>query len=785
MATSAEHMQSTRASSRLWPVLVADLADPAGKDFLAGVALAGGRAFLPLIAAPATVSTHVLEVYSPDTTEPLVLFAEPLGAPTIAGFPLQLRMYDATEEAAPVRSTAERRSVRRAAAETETELETPAPAADLRARVPTSMTLTESHTRELTGELEPAEPAALLGRTLAGGKLLLEGVIGAGGVGSVYRAAHRDLRIPVAVKVLHHRFQQDLDFCRRFHSEALAASRLDHPNLVRVLDFGQEPDGLLYLAMEHIDGRCLADVLEPGRALPLARIVDLMMQITAGLAHAHSRGIVHRDIKPENVMLVANADDDERPEELVKVCDFGIAQQADVVASTGVVGTPNYMSPEQCRGAALDGQSDVYSCGVLLYELATGQMPFSGPTTQELLKQHMFVDPVPPRLVTPEIDAQLESLIMRCLEKEPSRRPGSMRALRRELRALLDVPVAPSTPTPAPAVPRAESGEPGAPEWLERGGSYRHDSSGEMRVANVNAVVLAAELVARPAAWLSAFAATSRADAFGVLASRLEGALPILFAEQQTKALFAVRCTLDELTGGAPPQLGWRVARARELQHMFAAPTLLAGLAESALAEDEPAREITELVLRIGGPAAYALYSARLKMSDRKGVPRRFVLLVRELGANALPMIRAGLARLLTKRDVAVASALAADLLQASPRVRDEEAGDLAARYVQGSGPALTTVAAEALVAFWGARATPLLLGLLSSGDAAVVVAAMDGLRNLQAIDQHVVARIALAAQVMRSAEVRVAARAALMETSGSVRGVAMVAVQRLLAESA
>ena len=764
-----------------------------------GLALAGGKAYLPLMTAPATAATHLLEVYTPGATEPLILFAEPLGAPTQVGFPLQLRIYDPTEAVPVPRAVSKRISSRRE------QPETPSPSSELRARVPTSVTLTERHAHDLAGELLEVAPEALVGRAIAGGKLRIESLIGAGGVGSVYRASHRDLRIPVAVKVLHAHFQQDLEFCRRFHAEALAASRLDHPNLMRVLDFGQESDGLLYLAMEHLDGKCFADILLQGVALPLPRIIDVMMQVCAGLAHAHARGIVHRDIKPDNIVLVVNTDDDERPDEMVKVCDFGIAvQQTDDLESKAVVGTPEYMSPEQCRGESLDGRSDVYSCGVMLYELATGQMPFSAPTPVALLNRHMNVEPLAPSMVAPDVDPRLEAIILKALAKDPADRQQSMRDLRRELGGLLaqvgtglravtprsgiSTPPSGSHRDNASSMPPSHERERArdtGPEWLERGGSYRHDSLGEVAVVNVNGRVLAGELVSRPAAWLSAFAETHRADQFEALASRLEAALPVLLAERNAKALFAVRCTLDELAAEDPRQPGWRVARARHLQQMFAEPTFLGALAEAVLSADRPPRELMELVLRIGGPAAYALYSARLKMSDQPPVRRRFVLLVRELGPDALPMIRAGLARLETRREILVAAALAADLLLASPRVRDDEAGEVTARYVQGSPPGLTSVAAEALVGFWGPRATPLLLGLLNSHDDGVSIAAINGLRELRAIDEYAVTKIAFAARSTESPDVSIAARAALSETSGAARVVAMRALAQLVADGA
>jgi eukaryotic-like serine/threonine-protein kinase len=767
----------------VWPVLVADLASATARDFLTGIALAGGRAFLPLITPPATGATHVLEVYTPGTTEPLVLFAQPLGAPTRVGFPLQLRVYDPSELPA-ARGSEKRISTR------ESHEPTPEDASELRAKNPKGFTISDRHSRKLSGELIEVGPENLIGRKIAGGKLIIEGVLGAGGVGAVYLASHRELKIQVAVKVLHEHYQHDMEFCRRFHAEALAASRLDHANLVRVLDFGQEPDGLLYLVMQHLDGAPLGKLLlRDGKAMPLPRIVNIMMQVCAGLAHAHARGLVHRDVKPDNVVLLANQEDDDRPDELVKVCDFGIAvAQADVDPSMAIVGTPDYMSPEQCRGEALDGRSDVYSCGVMLYELATGQMPFIAQTPVALLNRHMHSPPTPPSLVKPEVDTRLEAIILKALAKEPADRQQSMRDLRSELRALLaDASMPPASPTPTPPSFQEASVEPesrvrpklaSTPEWLERGG--RTDSIQELSTAAVHGRLLATELATRPAAWLSAFAETTRQDQFESLSRTLDAALPVLIEEKNVKALFAVRCMLDILAGESPSHMEWRRAKAQQTQRAFADPSLLMFVAEQVLLSDAPARETSELLLRAGAPGAYALYSVRLKHPDQESVRARFIALIRHLGVSALPMIRAALAKLESRRDHPIAAALAGDLLQASPNVRDDAAGDLAVLYVDGAPADLVAVAAAALVRFWGERATPVLLGLLGSQDDGVRLVSIVGLRELQAIDEHAVAKIAAVARASSCPQVRAEALVALLETKGGTRADAERALELL-----
>ncbi|HEY8088714.1 MAG TPA: serine/threonine-protein kinase, partial [Polyangiaceae bacterium] len=223
----------------------------------------------------------------------------------------------------------------------------------------------------------------LVGRTIAG-KFLVQDVLGAGAMGAVYRARQVALDKTVAIKVLHGEHADDPAFAARFQREAKAASRMNHPNSMQVIDFGQEPDGLLYIAMEYLDGRSLHRVLREDPRLRPARMGDIVMQTLAALAAAHDMGVVHRDLKPENIMVLLGADDDGRARDIVKVCDFGIAKITDSRAYKGtgdrdsnapvttagfLVGTPEYMSPEQGRGDKLDARSDIYSMGVVLFEL--------------------------------------------------------------------------------------------------------------------------------------------------------------------------------------------------------------------------------------------------------------------------------------------------------------------------------------------------------------------------------------------------------------------------------
>ena len=297
----------------------------------------------------------------------------------------------------------------------------------------------------MSGRPSLAPPSSLTGRIL-GGRYRVGGLLGAGAMGRVYRAQHVELGMPCAVKVIRPpelgEADDDPDAARvRFRIEALAAARLDHPNVLRVLDFGREPDDdLHYLVTEQLEGADLADLLALEGPLSAPRLARIGRGICAALQHAHDRGVIHRDLKPENVLLVRREGDDGRPIEEVKILDFGTAliEGEDPEAAFGVVlGTPAYMSPEQSSGAAVDARSDLYALGVLLFELCTGRLPFDRSTTAALAAAHASTPPPRPRAIVPDLDAELEAIILACLRKHPRDRPRDAREVREALGAVL------------------------------------------------------------------------------------------------------------------------------------------------------------------------------------------------------------------------------------------------------------------------------------------------------------------------------------------------------------
>lgn len=270
-------------------------------------------------------------------------------------------------------------------------------------------------------------------------KYRLDARLGEGGMGTVYRAAHLLIDRPVAVKLLHPRFVEDEAAQQRFRREARAAGRLQHPNAVTVTDFGSTADGYVYLVMELLEGRTLRDVLSTEAPLTAGHAVGLMSQIAAAVEAAHEAGVIHRDLKPGNIFVVQR----KGSPPVLKVLDFGIAKlaaesldesDAKNLTQTGVmIGTPRYMSPEQCDGEKLTPASDVYSLGIILYEMLTGTTPFNGPTPLAVALQHSSKPPRPPRELMPSIPVEFEQVVLHALAKSPAERPGDAGEFRREL----------------------------------------------------------------------------------------------------------------------------------------------------------------------------------------------------------------------------------------------------------------------------------------------------------------------------------------------------------------
>ncbi|HVH42463.1 MAG TPA: protein kinase [Labilithrix sp.] len=297
---------------------------------------------------------------------------------------------------------------------------------------------------------ETADPA-LIGRRVAG-KFVVEQWLGGGAMGAVYRARDDSLDRKVALKVMHPSVAVDPTFVGRFHREARAASRLDHPNSMRVIEFGEEPDGLLYIAMEYLEGRDLYKVIHQDWPLPEARIADILMKALAAIAVAHDMGVIHRDLKPDNIMILDRKDDEGH--DIVKVCDFGIAKITETedgspgagpktagikVTTAGlVVGTPEYMSPEQARGEKLDSRSDLYSLGIILYQLLTGRTPFLADTPLAVVLKHITEEPQPPNTIYPDVHKGLEAVCMRALAKTKEGRFQSARDMRAAIKAAID-----------------------------------------------------------------------------------------------------------------------------------------------------------------------------------------------------------------------------------------------------------------------------------------------------------------------------------------------------------
>jgi serine/threonine protein kinase len=297
-------------------------------------------------------------------------------------------------------------------------------------------------------------PDGLLGRTIDQ-RYRVEALLGEGGMGLVYRVTHTRLNKPLAIKVLRRENTKDPEVLARFRREAESASGIGNQHIVDINDFGELEDGSTYFVMECLEGLDLIDAIDLAHRMPEERAIHIAIQLCEALGAAHDAGIVHRDLKPENVFLVQRSD----TKDFVKVLDFGIAKVANgpkrLTRDGEVLGTPHYMSPEQCEGDGVDHRTDIYALGVLLYEMVTGHVPHDADTMMGILTKQMYEDPIPPKVRVPQVSEELERLIMRCLEKKPEQRYQTMHEIEADLRRVHtgQQPVGPDTVTLTPTRP--------------------------------------------------------------------------------------------------------------------------------------------------------------------------------------------------------------------------------------------------------------------------------------------------------------------------------------------
>jgi serine/threonine-protein kinase len=322
----------------------------------------------------------------------------------------------------------------------------------------------------------PSEPS-LVGREIAGRYRILK-KLGEGGMGAVFRGEQISLKRAVAVKLLRPELSQNAHLLGRFKIEAEAVAKLKHPNTVDIYDFGQDSDGTLFIAMEFIEGRSLRGVIHAEAPLPPARALYIASQIAASLADAHSHSIVHRDLKPDNVMLM----DRGRQRDIARVLDFGIAKlrddqrgtQAAMTQAGDMLGTPQYMAPEQIKGEQIDGRTDVYALGCMIYEMVTARLPFEAATVMAMLSKHLMEEVVPPSRRRPDLGLPpvIDQLVLTAMMKQSVARPPTMELYGEQIAAALAMlPPDPnrSASTPLSAVQPVPTPQPTPPPVVTPG----------------------------------------------------------------------------------------------------------------------------------------------------------------------------------------------------------------------------------------------------------------------------------------------------------------------------
>ena len=305
--------------------------------------------------------------------------------------------------------------------------------------------------------LVPSRP----GSRVIDDKYRLDRLLGRGGMGAVYAALHVELERPTAIKLLLPDLVSDEQALERFKREARAAARLNHPNVAGTYDFGSLPGGEAYIVMELVEGETLSERLAAAGALPFGEAALIARQVADGIESAHEGGIVHRDLKPANIIISS----DHRGTALVKVLDFGIAKlketsttggPASITTAGSIMGTPRYMSPEQCSDHKVDARSDIYSLGVLLYEMLAGRPPFDAPSAMALALKQIQEPPPPLKEARPDVPDALERLVMWALAKDPADRPQTAAEFSRALLAA-EGSAAPAPPAPSPSPPRPDA----------------------------------------------------------------------------------------------------------------------------------------------------------------------------------------------------------------------------------------------------------------------------------------------------------------------------------------